>query len=114
MYPELMITCDDVQIHVKDGDLLTVAIGNFDKPFNYQEIIDFYSAYEETDNFDDQVYYFSEWSKTSNAFTAYMEPLKRYNFEENQNHILNSFLWALSKENAEKVLFHLGSDFFKA
>ncbi len=112
MHPELVIICDDIRVHIKDGKLLTITIGNA-KPFDYQQISPLYKSFIEAEAYEDQVGYFDEWSEATNELKNILSHFKRYNTEENGNPLLNSICCSLSQKNADELISYLGKNFLK-
>lgn len=112
MHPELVINCDDIRIHIKDGKLLTVTIGNT-QPFDFQYIVKAYDCFLKAGTYDEECYYHEEWAKASKKFRILMRNFKRYN-ENGENPLLRSICWALDEKNTEEFLSCLDSDFFNS
>ena len=111
MSPELVITCDDIQVHIKNGDLLTITVGEA-QPFDFQYILKSYENFLKAESYDQECFYHEEWAKASKEFRSLMNNFKRYNCDNGQNPLLKCICWALNEKNVVELLSCLEKDFF--
>lgn len=111
MHPELVIICDEIRVHIKDGKLLTITIGNA-KPFDYQQIIVLNEKLFNATAYEDQKGYFYEKCEAIEKLQEILTHFKRYNYGANENPLLNSICSVLTEKNANEFLSFFKKDFF--
>lgn len=112
MYPEVVINCDDIKIHVKNGKLLSITVGNT-QPFDFQYIVNSYNRFLEARSYDEECFYHEEWAKASKEFRNLMKVFKRYN-NEHKNPLMHCICELLDERNTDEFISFLNNDFFES